>query len=375
MFSLEIISAITFFALVGILLIKDRKNLEFRYGVVIRRWKKGKEIIDRIARKYSKIITIIGNIGVIVGILAGILSFILLIQFSLELQQAFYLVFPSVGEFKYPGPVISIPFWYWLVAIFVIIATHESMHAIFARLEKIPIKSYGILLLLVLPIGAFVDPDMKKVARLKFLKKLRIYAAGSFANFITGAIMLAISLLVSTFLFEPVGVVFGQLINNTPAFSVNMSGIITAINDKEVRTVEDLSNILNQIKVGERINIKTTEGNYIIKTISKPENESAAYIGIAGVRTVYDVKTELTNYRDSIHSINTLLFWIFVLSVGIGVANMLPIKPLDGGLIFEEILNKIFKANGKIAAQVLSFITIVLILFNLFGVGLIKFII
>jgi len=60
------------------------------------------------------------------------------------------------------------------------------------------------------------------------------------------------------------------------------------------------------------------------------------------------------------------------LNVGVGVANMLPIKPLDGGLLFEEIFKKIFKTHGELAMKILTFVTIVLILFNLFGIGLIR---
>jgi membrane-associated protease RseP (regulator of RpoE activity) len=374
MFSLEIVSTIVFFVIVGILVIRDRKNLEFQYGVIVRRWRKGQAIIDKLVRKHKRAISIIGNIGVIVGVLAGILGFAFLVQFTFRLQQAFYLVLPSVSGITYPGPVVSIPFWYWLIGVFVIIAAHESMHAIYSRLEKIPIKSYGVLLLLVLPIGAFVDPDMKKITKLKFLGKLRIYAAGSFANFITAAAMFLITLVISTFLFAPSGVEFNQLINGTPAYSVNMSGTIIGINDGAIKTEEDLSTVFSQIKAGDRINIRTTEGNYVINTVGRPENESVAYIGISGIRVVFDVKPELQNFKGLINAFNNLVFWLFLLSAGVGIANMLPIKPLDGGLIFEEIFNKIFKSNGKIATKIISFVTIALILFNLFGISLIKFI-
>lgn len=374
MFSLEIVSTIVFFVIVGILVIRDRKNIEFQYGVVVRRWRKGQQVIDRLVKNHRRFIAAIGTIGVIVGIGAGILGFTFLVQFTVRLQQAFYLVLPSVSGVNYPGPVVSIPFWYWLIGVFIIIATHESMHAIYSRLEKIPIKSYGVLLLLVLPIGAFVDPDMKKVTKLKFWGKLRIYAAGSFANFITAGAMLLITFIISASLFAPSGVGFSQLINGTPAYSVNMTGIITGANGNVIRNETDLSNVFSQIKPGDRIDVQTTEGNYVINTVGRPDNSSVAYIGISGIRTVSDVKPQLQSVKGFINVFNNLIFWLFLLSAGVGVANMLPIKPLDGGLIFEEIFNKVFKSKGKLAIKILSFVTIALILFNLFGISLIKFI-
>jgi Zn-dependent protease len=61
----------------------------------------------------------------------------------------------------------------------------------------------------------------------------------------------------------------------------------------------------------------------------------------------------------------TFLFWIFALNLGIGLFNLLPLKPLDGGLIFEEISNKIFKDKGRIVATIVSILTLSLLLTNL----------
>ena len=182
--SIETISILFFFTLIGILLIKDRKKVEFKYGIVIRRWEKGKYVIDKFVKKYKKHIEKIGNISIIVSIIVSIIGVSFLFYLTFKLKPAFGIVLPSVGGFKYPEPIISIPFWYWIGSIFIIVASHETMHAIFARLEKIRIKSYGILLFLVFPIGAFVDPDMKMIKKLRTVKKLRIFSAGSFGNFI-----------------------------------------------------------------------------------------------------------------------------------------------------------------------------------------------
>ncbi len=369
--NLEIISAIIFFSLIFILLLKDRKSAEFHYGIIIRRWKKGKEIIDNLVKNHEKIISKIGTISVVIGITAGILGFITLIVFSFRLERMFGLVLPTAGGYQYPGPVISIPFWYWIIGAFVIMITHESMHAVYARLEKIPLKNYGILLLLILPIGAFVDFDMKRVNRLKTLKKLKILTAGSFANFLTAAIVLLVGLAISTFLFQASGVSFAKTVEGSPASAVNLTGVIKSINGIEVKTLEDFTNILNNTNVGDEIEIVTTNSTYRLTTTSRPDNQTGPYIGIASPAAAFNIKYGLQNYSSTIEVSTRLLFWLFVLSVGVGTANLLPMKPFDGGLVWEEILIKKFK-QGRNIVNILTVVTIGLILFNLFGIGIVK---
>ena len=67
MISFEIMSLFAFLTIVGILLLKDRKNLSFNYGIIVRRWTKGLELIDVLVKKYPRFITILGNVGVVIA--------------------------------------------------------------------------------------------------------------------------------------------------------------------------------------------------------------------------------------------------------------------------------------------------------------------
>ena len=87
MLDLELISTLLFFAAIGLLVIKDRKNVEFSYGIIIRRWKKGIYAIDRIVKNHRKLLIIIGNIGVVVAIITGLFGFLFLLQSSLMYQS------------------------------------------------------------------------------------------------------------------------------------------------------------------------------------------------------------------------------------------------------------------------------------------------
>ncbi len=378
--SLEVLSTLVFFAIVAILVYFDRKNIEFHSGLIIRRWTRGKEILDNFVSKHKKFVLYVGNFAVLVGLIASIAGFLLLLRFTFSLERMFGLVLPTAGGFQYPGPVLSIPFWYWFVGVFVIIFSHETMHAVFSRLENVRIKNYGVLLLLVLPIGAFVDPDMRQVVKLKFMKKLRIFVAGSFGNFVVGALVVLIliaSLRGSEFLIKDIGVKFESTINGTPADVVGLSGTIIQLNNYTIKNRIDFRDVLNKTKIGDNVTIVTTDGVFKLQTIEHPDIPGRAYIGISNTGEVYEYKNIFSGVvSDSV--VNgffvwvRLLSWLMLLNFGVGIANLLPMKPFDGGFVFEEIFKKLFTKNWKLAIKISTYVTLSLILLNLFGLNILK---
>lgn len=372
MVNLEIISLLIFFALIGLYLLKNKKHITYKGGISIIRWKRGKEILDVIANKYRKILPAIGILSIVVGILATILSIFYILQFSLKFQQAFALALPSVSGISYPAPIIGVPFWYWVIGVFVIVFVHESMHGIFARLDKVRIKSYGLITFLVLPIGAFVDPDEKQIKKLSTLKKLRLLSSGSFINIFLGLLFLAVAVGLFFSIYETKGVVFAGTVEDMPANKVGLNGIITTINDKSVKTIQDLSKILNETEPGTELRIITTEGKFTLETVSRPDDQLGSYIGISNASTDVDVKDEIKLYKVPIDWFYGLIVWLHILNLGVGMANMLPIKPLDGGLFYEEILKKYFGDRSKKLMKFISIAVAILFLFNILGIPIIR---
>lgn len=378
MIGLDVVSALAFFIIVGILLVKDRKDVEFNYGLILKRWSGGIERIDRFVRKHRRFLFYLGAVSIVTGIVGGLIGIGFLTYCAVTLNKCFGLVLPSVGGVNYPGPVVSIPFWYWLVAIFVIVATHESMHAVFARYENIPVKSYGIMFLLTLPIGAFVDPDDQKIKKLKSIQKMKIFSAGSFANFVTAGLVILIVVstgVIANGLMQPYGVKFQSTLNGTPAQIAGLNGIIQGMNGIQIKNVNDLVVELSSIKPNQNITIATSSGVFNLTTAANPLNQSVAYLGISNARNVYVYK--FGGYvpdfvLSSLNVWSNLLFWILLLSIGVGVVNMLPIKPLDGGLMFEEIFDTLFKEKSKIIGRVVTVVMLGLVVFNLIGVWLLR---
>jgi membrane-associated protease RseP (regulator of RpoE activity) len=389
---LEIISVLAFFGILGIIIYWDRKNIEFKYGIVMRRTKKGKRMIHNFADKHRKKLQILGNIGIIVCIIASIygISMFLGSTYNVlfepeEAEQEIKLVLPSVGSMKLPTFALGVPFWYWIIGIFVVLFAHEPMHALLVRTEKVTIKSFGLLLLVVLP-GAFVDPDEKEIKKISTIKKLRIFAAGSFGNIIVGGIVIAL-MLGSNFLIDSAmagnGILFEDTIEDTGAQAVGLEGVIIAVNDKEVKNILDFRNSLEDIKPGDIVDVKTTEGNFRIKTTPHPEDQELAFIGISRPKTLFVYKGLFEGYGVVPGNILYIISWIFgllqwtyVLNIGIGIFNLFPIKPLDGGLMLEEIVKHFYK--GKKVSYIVngvSLIMIGLVLINLFGPTIYKMIV
>jgi membrane-associated protease RseP (regulator of RpoE activity) len=379
MVSLELPAMFLFFLIVGILLLRDRKKIEFHAGLVIRRWKRGLEFIDNLVEKHARLIRISGYIAILMGVLVCIGGFGYLIYFTIFLrQQAFGLVLPTAGGYKYPGPVIGVPFWYWLIAIFIILFSHETMHAIFARASKVTLKNYGIMLFLVLPIGAFVEPSTKMVEKLKTSKKLPFFASGSFANFLIALLFFLLILVIYGLLKSPVsgafiedkGVFFNETLKGYPLYDANITGtgIVTAIDGVKIKTSEELSKFLNNTNPGEEIKIVINGSTYNLTTVARPDNQTGSFIGLSSPMTIFSFKGWML-------VIYNLFNWLVILNLGIGVANLLPWRPFDGGLMAQEILTKIFKKNGQTIANALMIITYFLVLFNLFGFRIINAII
>ncbi|MEM5878795.1 MAG: site-2 protease family protein, partial [Candidatus Aenigmatarchaeota archaeon] len=286
--NIEIITVLAFLAIMIIVIFKDRKNFEFKSGLILRRSTKGKEFIYRFAEKNEKALKILGTVGIIIGILASFYGSYLLFKSTFDIfssktkESTLRLVLPSVEGVNMPGFVLGVPFWYWIIAVFVVMFIHEPMHAFLARAEKIDVKSFGLLLFIILP-GAFVEPNERQLKRKPLVSKLRVFAAGSFGNILAAGIMILLILgfnkIVSAFI-NPAGIGFESLIAGSYAEAAELNGLIVKINGIDVKTLGDLSNAMKDVNPGDEIQVTTTKGTYNIKTISDPENEQRALIGI-----------------------------------------------------------------------------------------------
>lgn len=371
----DVAAMIGFFAIVSVLLFLDRKNIEFHYGLIIRRWKHGRQAMDKWIFSNSKILGILGTIGVIMAIGAPFLALPLMIQAPLMDQQGAGLVLPTAGDFQYPTSVIiGVPFWFWIVAIFIVLTVHEPMHAIYSRLAGVPVKSWGVMTFLPIPLGAFVDPDMKRVQKLKLMPKLKIFAGGSFGNFIAAGFFML--LLMLTVWATGFGLVSAQTtLPNTPAAEVGLKGDLVSIDGVEINGVPDLVNVLNSTPPGTEIEVVTEKGVYSVVTAASNVTDGS-YLGV-GFSRQPSADEAFVPFAGGLAIWMELLTWVIVFNLGIGLFNTLPMLPFDGGHVFHALYQRWLKdeKKAKMAIYATSLVTLGLVMFAILGRDLVRMII
>ncbi len=372
------------------LIYKDRKKVKLEGVMFIRRTQRGRDFIDRTAQRHRGFWGKWATLGLIIGIPVMALGSVYLFSQAATIVQGgaeggvrLLLPGPVSQPVNAPG-IFVVPWWIWIIGIAAVIIPHEFMHGIVCRLDKIKIKSVGWILLIVIP-GAFVEPDEKQLQRAKRSTRMKVYAAGSFANLVVAFAIILIFVVSFAALFQPAGL-FVQTVDGGPANQSGLFGSITAIDGRPIRSMEDLSMALQQHKPGDSVNVRAAPNNILIPTFDSliprpvaatdlkgekeylvtlaehPEEKGKAYMGVAPQMKAYKFGGDIFAYQ----SVSIILLWIFVFSFGIGLVNLLPIKPLDGGLLFEEIVGH-FTPRTKGIVKGVSIVMIFLILFNLIG--------
>jgi len=362
------------------LLFKDKLKIDINGLTLMRRTKRMGGLIDRIAQKSPRFWKWSMNIGIPIAVLFMALIFYLLLNPLISiLTQPAALTQPTVGiavpGVEIPGSPINVPLGYGLVAIITIVVVHEFGHAILARAEGIGIKSMGLAIFAVIP-GAFVEPDEEEIKKAKRLSRLRIYAAGSIFNAGFGAAALVGSLLLSMFFVGPSfhadGMQITDIMPDSPADGVLKEGmVITNINNQQIANRTSFITVLNATKPGDMLTITTNQGTFTIQTAPNPHNPSVSYLGVRTQENLAVDKDVSMVYGDILpwllFEFAILLQWIFMLNFGVGTFNLLPLKPLDGGLMLEELLNYI--TSSDVANKLTNSVSVVSLMLLVTNIG------
>jgi membrane-associated protease RseP (regulator of RpoE activity) len=358
-----------FFVSVYILaiLFRDKLKVDVYGPLLMRRTKKMRGWIDYIANLSPKFWRWSMNIGIPITVL-GMAFMVYTILLSLEVifqKPTTALLLPGVDI---PGSPIFIPIFAGIIALILLMVVHEFGHGILARAQGVRIKSIGVILLAILP-GAFVELDEEDVEKAKRSVKLRIYAAGSMFNLGLAAIAwVVVIVLTSSFIpyaFQSDGLKIISVTPNGPSEGILQEGmIVTSINGYSVNNRSAYTElILNRTKPGDQMTYVTDKGTYTITATGQPSNQSIAYPGTRS-ETHLVVKSEVAQKFGEIipwflYNLADVCYWIYALNLMVGLFNLLPMKPLDGGHIFEELLR--YKVPENITGKIVSGVSWVMI--------------
>lgn len=310
-----------------------------------------------------------------------------------------------LANFLLPGINPYLPLSVWL-AIIVAVFIHEASHGIVARNVGMKVKAAGVVILGVLPIGAFVEVDDKELKQSKSRDSLRVLAAGSGINFVVGIACLLLLILTVSSMTPAVkgagiyGVVQDSPTLHSPAYvaGIQPGDFVTAINNSPVTDLNVLH--LGGYSIGESVNVTIWRngqtrtvplvlGNYTVTTVNETSGQSTSasypFLGVNQVKysdlqsisngyvTLYKTsplayvsfiptfqRVELSiPFSDSLsafytsplgpltQAVTNALFWLFFVNFNLAIFNSLPIYLMDGGQAFEIFLKG--AGRGKIS--------------------------
>jgi len=354
--NIDIVLAIIFYLALLIFFFFQKDKFEVKSKILfIYKTKIGINLMDKIAKKFRFILKPLSYLSIFIGFAGMALILFILFKGTFELifvpnsQPALAPVLPGV---KVPG-LPSLSFWHWIISIFIVALVHEFSHGVFARLFSLKVQSSGFLFLGPI-LGAFVEPDEKKLEKSPKRQQLAILSAGPFSNIALAFIILLIINFVSAPIqnkildFESLQV--NKLISDYPAAKQNIPVpfILKSINNKEIKNISEFIMITDIIKPNEKLTLETDKGNFNLITVQNPNNASRGFIGISDFKINTKLKPDINkNLGNFLLWFFELIFWLFTVNLGIGLFNLLPLGPIDGGRMFLVLSSIIFKEEEK----------------------------
>ncbi|MGQ9469862.1 MAG: site-2 protease family protein [Nitrososphaerales archaeon] len=264
---------------------KEVKTVEISFPFILIRTKKGLSIIERLGqlkfiKKLGWVLLYILPIATAVGfylILNTVIAFISSASirgFAGQITPSAYLLLPGINPY--------LPIFYGWIALIIAIIVHEGMHGVLARSVGLSVKSSGLILLLILPIGAFVDVDEKELKKAKAKDSARVLVAGPGGNIITAIIaLLGLILIVSSMIPMVSGVGVIEAVPNSQAQKkgIMFGDIITRVDGLNVTLQSDFDATLKKYKAGENVKLTLVrDGITLNYTLTMPDGPVIVWV-------------------------------------------------------------------------------------------------
>ena len=376
---------IIFYLVVSLLVYLHRKEIDFQAKIImLYRTSVGLRFIKSFATKFREWVILFGYISTGLGIIGlFVISFVMLkniysLLFVSNAASGVSLVLPGVNV---PGLGV-LPFWHWLIAIFIIATVHEFSHGIVAKAHKIKVHSTGLVLIGPI-IGAFVEPDEKTMDKKPDIVQYSVMAAGPISN----VVLAVLALLMLQFAVAPLqadmleanGFTFADYIeegNPAQIAGLPANTPITGINGQATENFQEFAEVLQCTSPGDIIEVAATneageEQTFSLTLAENPDNPKKSFMGISTITNEMDVKRKYQSlvanaWYNTLYLLSSFLRWLFILSLGIGLFNLLPLPIVDGGKMTQIFLhNWKGKVKGELLYHKISMVFLLVLLFSI----------
>jgi len=357
---------ILFYSLILLLVYLNRKKFDVHGKIIfLYRTKVGIKFMKYVASKAGRLIRFLGYVGIYFGFvgMVFIIGFILYLTYNLLLNVPGSTgASPVIPGLPIAGTGLVFPLITGWIAIFIIVVVHEFSHGIVAKAHNIEIKHSGIAFFGPI-LGAFVEPNEKKLSKAKDSVQNSVFAAGPFSNIILSGVVLLMILLIGTPLVSSMVISNGVIISPQPGLPAEFAGVtnetvITHIDGEKISSRKDFQNIMKEVDAGDTVTLSSIDDTFVIETIENPEKPSQAYLGIWVIGPDNELKNEnkLTSTIFSIIVwIFTLFYWVMFLSLNIGLINLLPIFITDGARMLKVFFDRVIPNKQKSTSAWLFF--------------------
>jgi membrane-associated protease RseP (regulator of RpoE activity) len=360
----------------------EKRGFSISPGFMMWRTKRGLSFIDRMA-KFRRWWRAYGTVAVVVGFSLMVFVFVNLLLNLIYVLSRPAAAVPGV-QLVLPGLVPGLTVVSWLVAVSTVLFVHELSHGFLLRSQGLQTKSVGLLLLVAIP-GAFVEQNDKQMSRAPVLRQMRVFAAGAFSNVLFAILCLVI--LVLLIVPKPGAYVFA-VAKGSPADNLHITpGMrIHSFNERIINQPADFESFMEQTRPHEKVRVVSSLGDSVVTLAENPENENRGFFGVflASAASRWNFANPLfvlgTSVAELMGStvfhpflyeplvpweIFDMIKWMFVLNLGIGLFNLLPAVPLDGGYLLRGLLEKkMSKERANKVTKAISIFVLMLILTN-----------
>lgn len=363
-----------FYLTVILIVVLNRKKLEWQGIAGMYKTKVGVSLMQKLADRHGPLFKWLGYLGIGVGFTGMFAILWMLIWGFWKLitdPAAPAVVAPVIPGFNIPGVGIEVPLVIGWLALFVVIVVHEFSHGVVSKAHKIPVESSGLLVFGPI-LGAFVEPNEKKLKKSSDVVQYSIFAAGPFSNIIAAGVVVILGFFVSLaigLVTTPGGVMLDTVTPESPAAEAGLEADMVLVEAKGVpiETQQDLIAALSTVREGEDVTLATDRGEYTVT--ARPDADERTDKGILGISFRQDLEAnEGMGWLFTILAIvQEFITWLFILNLGIGLANLLPLGPVDGGQMIRTFFVSLWgKEKGEKHWMQLSKVTLVLLIVLLF---------